>query len=385
MSALRRGDARIVMAVAAVIVSAAPLRAQQSDAAPKDTVRLTKIVQFAIPNAPAFDFIGQSPDQITRPTSARAVAAALLTGVNIAGKPQQGVALEIAPAQILTPHMDLREYQSTMGFLLSNLSFSLGTVQAAGDTTVTNIGLGARAVLLDRTDPLGPASETAGNAAIAGALLNCLPRVNGQPVPVNLVDPAAVAGVKSCVAAADTAYRSAWRSEHWNDYALSLAVATGWGLRNSAWAEHYGLGGAVWALGAAPLCFQTATAGACNKGQWLVKLQYERRDSVGTTQHADELTGGVRATFGSAAADLFVEDLYRHRSSVAIGAKQTWNEFSAGIEFRLGDAGWISAGIGSRYDELSKESKAVVLAGLRFNISPKQQFDTLIPKLGGAR
>jgi hypothetical protein len=374
-------SARVIVAAMAVIVAGARLPAQQ--AARKDTVQLTKIVQFAIPNAPAMDFIGQSPDEITRPTSARALAAALLSGVNSAGKPQQGFAIEIAPGQLLAPNMDLREYQSTTGFLLSNLALSVGSVQAAGDTTVTNLGIGARAVLLDRTDPLGPASRAAGDAAITSALLTCLPRRNGIPVPVNAVDAAAVAAVKSCVAAADTAFRNAWRSAHWNDYAFSLSLATGWGLRNSTWAEHYGLGGAVWALGAAPLCFQAAKPGPCGQGQWLVKLQYERRDSADATRQVDELTGGLRATYGSSTADLFLEDLYRHRSSVAVGAKQTWNDLSAGIEFRLTDVGWVSAGIGSRYDELSKESKAVVLAGLRFNISPKQQFGGVIPKLGG--
>jgi hypothetical protein len=349
----------------AAVVQAESLRGQSND-----TVSLTKIVQFSIPNSPAFDFIGESPDEVTRPTSPKAFTTALLSGLTAAGKFQQGIAIEIAPWQLLSPHMDLREYQTTSGFLISNSSFSIGTVKASGDTTDTNLGLGARVILLDRTDPSGPASKAAGDAAMRRVLLTCLP-----PGPVQ---PGQVATVKQCIAREDSAFHASWREAHWNDYAISVAGATGWGLSKSAWNDRHNLGSAVWGLLAAPLCLQLAQAGLCQKGQWLLKAQYESRDSAAAAR-VKQFLGGIRATLGSASFGAFVEDLYRHRSTVAADAKKSRNDWSLGVEFKMADVTWITAGVGSRYDELSKDSKAVVLAGLRFNVSPKQQFSTIVP------
>jgi hypothetical protein len=358
-------------AVAAAVVALATLiHALPSAAQNGDTVSLTKVVQFSIPNSPAFDFIGESPDQVTRPISPKALTTALLSGLTSAGKFQQGVAIEIAPWQLLSPHMDIREYQSAKGFLLSNSSMSIGTVKASGDTTSTNLGLGARMVLVDRTDPSGPASRVAGDAAMRRLLLVCLP-----PGPVK---PTELAKVKACIAREDSAFHASWRASHWNDYAMSVAAATGWGLRNSVWTDRHNLGAAAWALLAAPLCLQTSDSGLCRKGQWLVKAQYESRDSV-TTTRTKQFVGGVRATLGSATFGTFAEYLYRHRSTVPAGAKKSRNDWSLGVEFKMGDETWITSGVGSRYDDLTKSSKAVVLAGFRFNVSPKQQFSTIVP------
>ena len=354
----------IVLALASM-VRPASLTGQSSD-----TVSLTKIVQFSIPNSPAFDFIGESPDEVTRPTSPKAFTTALLSGLTSGGKFQQGLAIDVAPWQLLSPNMDLREYQSTSGFLLSNSSFSIGTVKASGDTAATNLGLGARLILLDRTDPSGPASRAAGDVAMRRVLLDCLP-----PGPVK---PGEVAKVKACIARQDSAFHASWRESHWNDYAISVAAATGWGLRKSVWNDRHNLGASVWGLVAAPLCLQAAAEGLCQKGQWLVKAQYESRDSANAGR-IKQFVGGIRATLGSSSFGVFAEDLYRHRSTVTAGAKKSRNDWSLGLEFQMGNETWISSGVGSRYDDLTKSSKAVVLAGLRFNVSPKQQFSTVVP------
>jgi hypothetical protein len=352
----------------ALISQPHPLTAQGDD-----TVSLAKIVQFSIPNSPAFDFIGESPDEVTRPTSPKALTTALLSGLTSSGKFQQGLAIEIAPWQLASPHMDLQEYQSGRGFVLANSSVSIGTVKASGDSPVTNLGVGARMVFFDRTDPSGPASKAVGDAAMQRVLLNCLP-----PGPAK---PSDVPKIKACVAREDSAFHTSWRASHWNDYALSLAAATGWGLRNSIWTDRNNLGGAVWALLAAPLCFQTFASGLCQKGQWLAKAQYESRDSA-DSHNIKQFLGGLRATIGSASFGAFAESLFRHRSSVAEGAKHWRNDWSLGLEFKMSDDTWITSGIGSRYDDLTKSSKAVVLAGFRFNVSPKQQFSTVVPVPG---
>lgn len=361
-----------VSAISGLIIRT-PLRAQT------DTVALAKVVQYSIPNFPAFEFTGQSPDEITRPTSAKALASALLSGLDGSGKFQQGVAIALAPRQLLRPSMDLRDYQSKSGFVFSNLSVSAGTTKVAGDSAATKLGLGARIVLLDRTDPLGPASRTPGDDAIRKALLECLPHdAAGVPTPVPANDASALKKVKACVAAADKGFRESWRAAHWNDYAVSAAVATGWGLQSSSWNQKYHLGGAAWALGAAPLCFQPALTGLCSKGQWLVKLQYENRDSVGVPSRK-QFTSGLRATLGSSTFGIFGEDLYRHRSDAPAGTKASRNEWSFGFEFNIGEGIWVTSGLGSRYDELTKEGKTVVLGSFRFNLSPERQLSTIVP------
>ena len=340
-----------------------------------DTVLLHKVVQFNIPNAPAFDFIGVSPDNVTRPSSPKALATSLLSGVDPTGKFQQGLALELSPSQLLLPRMDLREYQSNGGFWLANASISLATTKASGDSTATNIGLGGKIVLLDRSDPSGPASRSAGNAAMQKVLLECAPHRDGHPTPIT---PQNVGTVKACVASADSVFHVSWRQDHWNDFALSFAAATGWALRNSTWSDRSSMGQAAWLLGAAPICFGRSTQGLCSKGQLLAKAQYESRGSVNASSFK-QFIGGVRATMGTESFAVFVESLYRRMTKDKPGATKARTELSGGLEFRLGDETWISSGIGSHYDDVTKKSKAVVVAGMRFNVSPKQQFTSLLP------
>ena len=345
--------------------------------AQQDTVALRKVVQFAIPKAPAFDFIGISPDEVSRPTSPRALATAIASGINTAGQVQQGLAIEVAPVQLLRPRMDLSAYQRRGGFVLSNLSISLGSAQASGDSSVMQLAVGAKAVLLDRTDPLGPNSKASGDSAIQRALVRCLPAG-----PVDVADTARVAQVRRCITAEDSVFRADWRRDHWNDYAMALAAATGWGLRNSEWKDGQHLGSAVWALAAAPLCLRPAAAGLCRSGQWLAKAAYERRDSVQIGRTVSQFTGGLRGALGSETVAAFAEALFRRRSTELPGAQRSRREWSAGVEFKVTDGLWASTGVGGRYNDLTQGTKAVLLAGLRFNVSPDQRL-TLAPTASG--
>jgi len=371
--------ARVAVLFPAAIAATSLALSTNAGAQQGDTVALTKVVQFSIPSAPAFELIGEAPDKITRPTSARALAAGLLSGITAAGKLQQGVALEVAPGQLLRPHMDLDEFQTTTGFLLANVSLSLGSVRASGDTSDTDVGFGIKSVLLDHTDPDGPASRDAGRSAIMGAMLDCLPvDANGTPVAIDRANAAQIKAIKACVSRGDSTFRTSWQRTHWNDYALSLSASNAVRLRGSRFDRTSELAAGVWALAAAPLCFRSVSDGLCQHGQWLAKVGYEHHDSLGASSRPNGVTGGVRATLGTAKVSVFGEDLFERVRAVS-GSATSRNAWSAGLEFLAGEGMWISTGIGSRYDDLTRSSRAVVLAGLRFNVSQKQTFGSVVP------
>jgi hypothetical protein len=363
----------LLSALALSIAITAPAAAQEPG-----SVELPKVVQFSVPASPALKFIGSNPEEISRPTSLKALATSILSGIDAGGRVQQGVAAEIAPVQFFSRTMDAQEYTQPWNYFLANLGISLGTLKAASDSTSTSIGAGIRAVLLDRTDPMSSAAHV---DAVGSALEQCLPTVNGRPVPINRSDTAQIRTLKACIITADTASRSRYRRDHWNDYALAVGVAGGQLLRNSEWDERQGMGMQAWATLAGPICLRAALASPfCRASQGLLELQYEKRDSTFETPDAvDQLAFGARATLGTEKVGFFGEILALRRLDPPASVKKSVSEMSLGFEFKVGDNLWASTGVGSRYNDAIDESQVVVLANLRVNLTADRKFSNTVP------
>ena len=56
---------------------------------------------YALPEAPAFTILDVTPAEILRPTTARALATAIVNAINPEGKVQQGFALDVAPWSLI--------------------------------------------------------------------------------------------------------------------------------------------------------------------------------------------------------------------------------------------------------------------------------------------
>jgi hypothetical protein len=343
----------------------------------QETINVQKIVTFAVPSSPALQFIGASPAKIERPSSGPEIFTSLLSAIDTAGRVQQGFALDLAPAQFVWRTMDAAEYASTGGFILANTTLSTGTARASGDSGSTMVGFGVRTVFLDYSDPLSRSASEAGDKALWDAMNTCLrggrPEGPERPVPAGEVK-----DVRSCLARADSTFRAEYRRLHWNDFALSAGLATGFGLKNSEWKGRESLGYAAWIAGAAPLCLQVRPAGICNGGQWIAQVHRERRDSTFDGAGHDRTAAGVRVVWGSGVFNVFAEGSQLWVHDAPEDADESYTEWSGGLEFRLAEDMWVATGFGGRFNDATQESDVSVIANLRFNVAPTRMLKQIV-------
>jgi hypothetical protein len=345
------------------------LAAQGGSASDTTLVPLT----FSVPEAPAFTFLGISPAKVSRASSARDVGAALLNGTDSTGRVLTGVALG-ATLWTLIPNVKigLDAYQRRpAAYALANTQLSLGTARATGDTASTDLALGLRTTLVDRSDPMTSRTFV---RALTAALDTCLARLQGPSLALPSAPPGTPApgggddAVLECAARANRRLRAEWFRAHWNAPALSWGVGAGWRLPRSELSGLDPLGASTWLTGALPL-------GA--SGQMLAQLQYDRRNARDDGDATSLLTYGVRAVRGTKQYNLFAELAGTRRFETAAGISRSNAQWSGGIELELLPDYWLSTGVGKRYTAQGEPDRMVVLANMRWGISSKARLNTL--------
>ena len=311
----------------------------------------------AVPETPALAFLDATTARVLRPGSVRDFALALLSGTGESGTAKHGFAVETTP-WFLVPGVaiDGQSYmESRLAFVLANAQLSIGTARSEGDEADTDLALGIRLTLADRGDPLRSGEF---RRALADALLDCAP---AQPdaTPSD-----------ACVSRETEAAWEAWTAEHWN--AARLAIAAAWGVRLEASEldERDYAGWGTWAVGALPLG---------RRGQLIAQIARQDRPELGSVPGFTDWSAGARALVGSAKINGFVEFLALSREidgpDIPQGAespdqKEDSGLWSAGVEARVAEGLWASAGFGTRVSELLGDAeKTFVLLGLRWGIS----------------
>jgi hypothetical protein len=137
-------------------------------------------VDLSVPESPAFTVLGLTPQTVIRPTSPRQFASSLLSGVDMNGNFQSGLALDFVPYLVFAgDELTLRAYQDQyFTRLLSRTQVSFATTKGASDDDKSmRLALGFHATLWDRGDP-----RTDKN------LFNCLGQMR-LPAPPTQLEP----------------------------------------------------------------------------------------------------------------------------------------------------------------------------------------------------
>ena len=342
----------------ALIIAPTALAAQGSSS---DTALVP--LTFSVPEAPAFTFLGIAPAKVSRASSARDLGAALVNGTDSTGRVLTGIALG-ATLWTLLPNVKigLDTYQRRpAAYALANTQLSLGTARATGDTASTDLALGLRTTLVDRSDPM---TSRAFVASLTAALRTCLDAVTGPSLGAPSGDDAAV----ECAGKANKRLRAEWFRMHWNAPALSWGIGTGWRLPRSELSGLDPLGASTWLSGAVPLG---------RSGQVLGQLQYDRRNARDDGDATNLLTYGVRAVRGTKQYNLFAEVAGTRRFETAAGVSRSNAQWSGGIELELLPDYWLSTGVGKRYTAQGEPDRMVLLANMRWGISSKARLNTL--------
>lgn len=306
---------------------------------------------YAIPESPAFTFLNATPAQISRPTTARAFAAAVLNGASpLSGQLQQGIALDVAPWSFVSGlRIPLNEYQTSRSrYMLANTQLSLATVRAASDTTATDLAVGVRVTFFDNSDPM---RDTAFTSELRRRTRACLPNEDSD---------AAMAQAEACNREQAQQWRKQWLEDrgNWNEGSLAAAAAGGWRFDRSELGSGQWQGWAGWITGALPLG---------RGGQVIGQVRY----NMHADGDDDGLAYGGRALYGSAAMNGFVEVA----GGTRVGGDRSRAEWTGGLEFRAADNLWISTGFGSR-STATGDNRGVVVADLRWQLAEG-------PRLGG--
>jgi hypothetical protein len=348
--------------MACSFVPAGSLEAMPAAAVQDDTPELLT----AVPETPALAFLDATVANVLEPGAARDFALALLSGTDESGTARQGFALEATPWFLVPGVMiDGRRYrESRVAFVLANARVSVGTARADGEDADTDLAVGLRLTLADRGDPLR--SEEF-RRALGEALLDCAP---AQPDPTP---------GEACVGRETGEAWEAWTAERWN--AARLAVAAAWGVRleGSELDERDFAGWKAWAVGSVPLG---------RRGQLIGQVAREDRPDLGEDPAFRDWTVGLRALAGSPRIHGFLEVLAVSRdveegeidpaTGLPIEGDDGSGIWSAGIEARVAEGLWASAGFGSRFALLAEDAeKTFVLIGLRWGISSAARLDAL--------
>jgi hypothetical protein len=342
--------------------------------APQDTSDTP--VAFNVPESPAFTFLGITPSKVTRASSARDLGAALINSIDSTGKMLNGVALG-ATLWTLLPgvNVGLESYQHDWKtYALANAQLSLGAVRASGDTADTELALGLRTTLVDRSDPM---LDTSFVRSLSAALTGCLHLINqpGVPAlgpPTDTTRPAHAEEdpALQCAAKANRALRTDWFKENWNKPSLSWGIGLGWRIPHSQLGTMDAMGVSTWVTGAYPFG---------RSGQLLGQLQFDHRNRLGTLDPTDVLTYGLRGSRGTKGYNLFFEVVGTERLKTSPVSSSSNVQWSGGLEFQAGQDYWLSTGLGKRYTAAEQPDRVVVIANLRWGIATKARL-RMVPK-----
>ena len=351
------------------------------------------IIDSAVPDAPAFAFLGVTPSQITQPQSARELAAAAAQVIDVHGVLHQGAAIEWTP-YVTFAGSDEQLSDDTFAFW-KTLQISIATSQAEGSgvstmgsgmmasSSETDAAIGVRLTIWNPDDPKTQLSRTYPTAAardVAGAAAKVLDASHtGPPTDVGTAkaidndqlngfckshstDPAVldleakIATYKKQLAAATSAAKKVW-----NQNSFAVGAAIGEIFPTSNFDTHQFRGFAAWG---------TLSVRLGKYGQVIAMGRYHSDAKADTPGDTSLL--GARVVFGTNSAVGFTEIAFnRLVPSGASSLADNWGQSTTGVEFKVSDQTWFVLAFGGVFDKANEQSDFFALSNLKWSIGQR--------------
>jgi len=364
---------------------------------------------LAPPESPAFTVLGMSPQNVTRPSSPKALAAALLNGMDQSGNFQTGFAIDTTPyLMIRGVKVSLASYsEHYLTRLLARASLSLGTTRGATSTDKsTRLASGLRATLFDLGDPLGDAQlESCIEAAATAYETGFVPQSRIDSMEKELAaresETARKDGesdaqfverqLKTMMDRRDLEKRKAKnaqlatklgadrtkcmadsRKRNFNRSSMVIAGAPAWISATGQNADMKWNGGGAWTSIA--YGFDNVPA-LRNTTQILFEGLYRSRETVADPANSGQflvqnravIGGGVRV--GKPNFQVFWEGTYIHRHAAGAVPDGTF-ETAMSAEARITDGLWLNLGIGTESGRSNGANKLFILTNFKWGLSP---------------
>jgi hypothetical protein len=351
---------------------AAPVAAQDTAATLKSAE-----LDLSVPSSPAFAVLGLTPETVLRPSSPRALAAALLNGVDPNGTLQTGIAIDAAPYFLAQgPRIGLQRYrESAMIRFLSRLQLSAATAKAAseGDNAMRVSG-GLKVAFWDRGDYRGNLQLQRALSNLRNAAMDQARREGLSPSPINEEQTLAFnARVDEVIARGARGVRDQFTA-NWNDSAFVAGVAGTWISESGTATTLATAGSAVWASLA--YGFENVP-GLENTAQLIVHGRYRTGDRVPKPGVQRELVtqssglGGVRLRVGAADTNLSFEGVYLDTEPDGL-PRDRFLRLSGEAEHRVFENIWLQFAVGGESGRDDDRSHLFVLSTLKFSIADRR-------------
>ena len=119
----------------------------EKDLNPKET-----IVDFSVPDSPAFTILGLTPQNVVSPASPRELATTLLNGVDKNGNFQTGIAIDTSLLNLSSKKVTIKKYRKNKMWYRTQLSFATSKGSEDQDEAL-RLAFGIRFTPLDLGDP----------------------------------------------------------------------------------------------------------------------------------------------------------------------------------------------------------------------------------------
>jgi hypothetical protein len=320
-------------------------------------------LDFALPNAPAFQLLKPNEELLLRPGTVREMALALSKSFDSTGAfalPRE-FAVEFSPALLMKGDQLTRKQYEDDAFLY-RIRISAATQRSSESTKLSSVALGLRATLRDdgdlRTNPRGRQLDSLLTRVVTGmtrrkqAIQDSLAR-GGMDIQVAAVVADSLFGDQAQATVEQTINRQihALEEELWNADRIEVAFAvrgfvsdpvTQRDVRLMSWAG--------WA---------TAAFGVGRSGQFLIGT----RAMASRDDDEFPIEGAVssRIYFGNNGAKAFIEvggDIKEGGEARAL--------FNSGGEFRFADGGWVNFSLGM---ESGREAPEGLIAQFGTNLA----------------
>jgi hypothetical protein len=328
---------------------------------------------LAVPEAPAFSVLGVTPEKVMRPTSGKALAIGLLSGMDPRGNAQAGLAVDTRPWLLaFGDDLTLAQYRSdTLKRQLARIRLSFATSAGQSDEDKANrYGLGLTFTPWDQGDP-----------RMDLALSECYRKHISFPdddTDVTL-PPGADAPREAAEAANDVAHAKPDKEElavaakkcvkesqkrNWNAGAWDIGVA-GYTATDDGDSTS---GGAVWT---------SLALKVSSWGQFIAhgRLQNNEMvpDATATNGYRtqDSWLAGGRLRLGNDRGSFMVEGTY---ASVDPNNGDRFDNsyVAAGVEFRVMDDLWLQFAIADTFGDNPDDNSTVISGQLRWGVSEKR-------------
>jgi len=334
-------------------------------------------IDLSVPESPAFTALGLSPQSVTRPASTQELAATVLNGVDKNGNFQSGLALDVAPYQLLFGDtVSLKQYQQgadspSLTRILWRSQTSAATAKGTNDADKSvRLALGIRVTPWDRGDPRLDGELEACLRKVARSIVQTplLPESEGKDEAERSEFRRRINEAQQKLRTESQTCRDEAQKRLWNNSSWALGAAPSWISTDGSVDRMNWDGGILWtsiAYGFEDVPGLQDAAQLILHGRYRGNEQVPDPKNKGKFFEQNSVAGGARLRFGndkfavSIEALRIFEDPVHRRSSESTRA-------SIGVDIRLSKELWLEVSVGGEGGRRDGNNQAFVLGSFKW-------------------